>query len=97
MSHRYPIPVLAGHNLQDMRFSTFLSLYQSICCSANEHVNLISKIAKIDSRRLINNNLQTIASQWHIHILDLINGVAVATPNLADKFCMIFRNICYVY
>ncbi len=31
------------------------------------------------------NNLQTIASQWHINIQDLIDGVPVPKPNLADK------------
>ncbi len=28
---------------------------------------------------------QTIASQWHINIQDLIDGVPVCKPNLADK------------
>ncbi len=39
----------------------------------------------MDARSLINNNLQTIASQWHIHIQDLINSVPVPKANQADK------------
>ncbi len=50
-----------------------------------EHVKCISKMAKMDARSLINNNLQTVASQWHINIQDLIDGVPVTKPNLADK------------
>ncbi len=42
-------------------------------------------MAKMDARSLINNILQTIASQWHINIQDLIDGVPVPKPNLADK------------
>ncbi len=42
-------------------------------------------MAKMDVRSLINNNLQTIASQWHINIQDLIDDVPVPEPNLADK------------
>ncbi len=42
-------------------------------------------MAKMDARSLINNNLQTIASQWHINIQDLIDGVPVPKPKLADK------------
>ncbi len=42
-------------------------------------------MAKMDDRSLINNNLKTIASQWHINIQDLIDGVPVPKPNLADK------------
>ncbi len=33
----------------------------------------------MDARSLINNKLQTIASQWHI------DGVPVSKPNLTDK------------
>ncbi len=39
----------------------------------------------MDARSLINYNLQTIASQWHIHIQDLINSVPVPKANQADK------------
>ncbi len=39
----------------------------------------------MDARSLINNNLQTIASQWHINIQYLIDGVPVPRPNLVDK------------
>ncbi len=53
--------------------------------SINEHVKSICEMAKMDARRLINNNLQTIASQWHINIQDLIDGVPVPKPNLSDK------------
>ncbi len=42
-------------------------------------------MAKMDDRSLINNNLKTIVSQWHINIQDLIDGVPVCKPNLADK------------
>ncbi len=42
-------------------------------------------MAKMDVRSLINNNLQTIASQWNINMQDLIDGVPVPKPNLADK------------
>ncbi len=55
-------------------------------CSTNEHVKSISKMAKVDARSSINNNLQIIANQWHINIQDLIHGVPVPKPNLADKF-----------
>ncbi len=51
-------------------------------CSTNEHVKFISKMAKMDVRCLINNNLK---SQWHINIQDLIDGDPVPKPNLADK------------
>ncbi len=78
-------PVFARHNPQDMILSTFLSMYQCMSCGTNEHVKLISKMAKMDARSLINNKLQTIASQWHINIHDLMDGVLVPKPNLADK------------
>ncbi len=39
----------------------------------------------MDARSLINNNLQTIESQWHINIQDLMDGVLVPKTNLADK------------
>ncbi len=39
----------------------------------------------MDAWSLINNDLQTIASQWHINIQDLTDGVPVPIPNLADK------------
>ncbi len=68
-----------------MIFSKFVSMYQCMSCSTNEHVKFISKMAKMDARSLINNNLQTIASQWHINIQDLIDVVPVSKPNLADK------------
>ncbi len=42
-------------------------------------------MAKMDSRSLINNNLQTIASQWYMYKEDLIDSVPVPKPNLADK------------
>ncbi len=87
-------PVLAGHNPQDMIFSKFLSMYQCMSCSTNEHVKCISKMAKIDARSLINNNLQTIARQWHINIQDLIDGVPV--PKLIWMInWMMFRSIIY--
>ncbi len=54
-------------------------------CSTNEHVKFISTMAKMDARSCINNNLQTIANQWHINIQNLTNGVTVSKPNLADK------------
>ncbi len=54
-------------------------------CSTNEHVKFISEMDKMDTRSLINNNLQTIANQWHINIQNLTNGVPVSKPNLADK------------
>ncbi len=68
MTHRYLLPVLAGHNPHDMIFSKFLSMYQCMSCSTNEHVKFANKMTKMDARSLINNNLQTIASQWHINI-----------------------------
>ncbi len=37
------------------------------------------------AKSLIDNNLQTIASQWHINIQDLIDSVPVPKPNMADK------------
>ncbi len=40
----------------------------------------------MDIRSLINNNLQTIGSELHIIIQDLIDGVPVPKPNLADKW-----------
>ncbi len=43
------------------------------------------KMAKIDDRGLINNNLQTIASMRYINIHDLISSVPVPKPNIADK------------
>ncbi len=39
----------------------------------------------MDARILINNNLQTIASQCHINIQHLIDGVSVSKSNLDDK------------
>ncbi len=33
-----------------------------------------------------NDNLQTIASQRHLNIQDLIDGESIPKPNLADKF-----------
>ncbi len=54
-------------------------------CVTNEHVKYICKMAKMDARCLINNNLQTIASQWHINIQDLVDGVPIPKFNLADK------------
>ncbi len=68
-----------------MIFSKFLSMYQCMSCSTNGHVKFISKMTKMDAGNLINNNLQTIASQWHINIQNLIDGVPVPKPNLADK------------
>ncbi len=94
MTHRYLLPVLAGHNPQDMIFSKFLSMDQCMSCSTNEHVKFISKMAKMDARSLINNNLQTITSQWHINIQDSIDGVPV--PKLI-KWMMFRRIIYYVY
>ncbi len=49
-------------------------------------MKLISEKIKMDIRSLINNNLQTIASELHIIIQDLIDGVPVPKPNLADKW-----------
>ncbi len=93
MTHRYLVPALAGRNLQDMIISKFLSMYQCMSCSTNEYVKFISKIATIDARSLINNNLKTIASQWHINIQDLIDGVPVPKPNLADKLDDVQKHI----
>ncbi len=42
-------------------------------------------MAKMDARILINDNLQTVANQWHISIQELIDGVPITKPNLADK------------
>ncbi len=39
----------------------------------------------MDARCLVNNNLQTIASHWHINIKDLTNDVPVSKPNVDDK------------
>ncbi len=55
MTHQYLLPVLAGHNPHDVVFSKFLSMYQSMSCSTNEHVKCISKMAKMDVRSVINN------------------------------------------
>ncbi len=70
-----------------------LSMYKCMSCSTNEHVKFISNMAKMDVRSLINNNLQTIASQWHINIQDLIDVVPVSKPNLADKLDVQKHNI----
>ncbi len=85
MTHRYLLPVLAEHSPQDMIFCKFVSMCQCMSCCTNEHAQFISKMVKMDARSLINNNLQTIASQRHINIQDLIDGIPVPKPNLADK------------
>ncbi len=72
-------------------------MYQGMPCSTNEHVKFISKMAKMDGRSLINNNLQTIANQWHINIQDLIDGVPVPKSNLTDKLDDVQKhNILYI-
>ncbi len=49
-------------------------------------------MAKIDARSLINNNLQTVAYQWHITIQNLIDGVPVPKPDKLDDVQK--HNIC---
>ncbi len=85
MTHQYLLPALIGHNPQDIIFSKFLPMYQCMSCSINEHVKCNSKMAEMDARSLINNNLKTIVNRWHINIQDLIDGDPVPKPNLADK------------
>ncbi len=53
--------MIYNNNLEDMNISKIVVIYQCMCCSANEHVKCISKMAIMDGRSLINNNLQTYA------------------------------------
>ncbi len=39
----------------------------------------------MDVTSFINNNLQTIASQWHVNIQDLLHCLPIPKHKLADK------------
>ena len=56
-----------------------------MCNSNNQHVQLITNIARTDARSIINQNIQTIASVWRVNVDDLLNCMSINRPSHIEK------------
>ena len=84
-AHRYMLPVLARHEPQDIIYYKFLSMYDTMCNSKNEHVKFITKLAKTDAGSLLNQNLQVIANDLNVDLYNLLNNIPMNRSMYLDR------------